>query len=133
MILENEIHFRRLFEQSNDAILIFSIADEVVIEANKKAEQLFGISREELLGAHFTTYVDPKEKEQAYAQWDKTLKGDSNAYERKGFKKSGEPIVIQINNRLISDSDGNPIQIQAVLKDITESIAAEKALRASEV
>jgi len=46
-----EAEYQRLFEQASDAILVFAPESEIILEANGKACQLYGISREKLVGS----------------------------------------------------------------------------------
>ena len=59
---ESEERFRLLLEQAPEAILVFDIDEKRFIQANAKAEKLFGCRREELLKVgpqHFYAPIQP--------------------------------------------------------------------------
>jgi PAS domain S-box-containing protein len=50
---ESETRFRQIFHQSEDAILFFKPGGCEILDANEKAEKVFGYSRQELLSGAF--------------------------------------------------------------------------------
>lgn len=47
---KSEEQYRKLFETANDAIMIFDPDHEIILAVNKKACELYGFTREELIG-----------------------------------------------------------------------------------
>ncbi|MDI6766480.1 MAG: PAS domain S-box protein [Bacteroidota bacterium] len=50
LLKKSEYRYRNLFENANDAIMIFEPKDEISLEVNKKACELYGYKREEFIG-----------------------------------------------------------------------------------
>jgi PAS domain S-box-containing protein len=46
-----QAEYQRLFQQANDAILIFAPNSEIILEVNRKACELYGVARAKLLGS----------------------------------------------------------------------------------
>ena len=57
-IRENEIKYRTLFEAANDAI--FLVKDDVLIDCNRKAVELFRCEKDQILGKSFFEFFTEK-------------------------------------------------------------------------
>ncbi len=55
VLRENEARFRSLFEDSPDAIFLADTSSGIITGANEKASALTGLTRNELVGKHFTS------------------------------------------------------------------------------
>lgn len=47
---KSELHYRTLYESVSDAIIIFRLEDEVILEVNDRALEMYGYCRDELIG-----------------------------------------------------------------------------------
>ena len=125
---ESEKKFRTLAENANDGILIASGNGEHVY-ANKRASEITGYSISELLEIRIKNLADPDEFEKIKERYCKIISGKSfqKQYETRIIRKDGKEITIEVASAK-SDWGGQPADI-VVLRDITERIKAEKALR----
>lgn len=124
-----ESRYRDLFEQANDAILIVRQSDEVILDANPKAFEVYGWRREELLGMSLKRISrDVARDAQQIARLQS--KGRGWNFEAAHFRKNGQPVNLLCSGSLV-DYEGEPA-VMAVLHDVTEQKKAEDALRASE-
>ncbi len=64
---ESEEKFRKLIETANDAIFIADTETGIIIDANKKAEELIGYSKDEIIGMH-QTQLHPVEESEKYGK-----------------------------------------------------------------
>jgi PAS domain S-box-containing protein len=67
-IQASEEKYRQIVETAHDAIVLADLQTGVILEANHKAEELFGFSSSELVGLHFTQ-LHPTEKAATYQQF----------------------------------------------------------------
>ncbi len=126
-IIENERRFRSLFEQTHDAVFILDL-NGVHIEANEKACEMLGYTKEEIKNISFKNTSAESQKSQNI--YEKLLKGEIvKPYERKIKKKDGSIIYVEANVELIKDTNNNPIHIQSVLRDISERKEHENVLK----
>jgi len=125
---ESEKKFRTLAENANDGILIASGNGEHVY-ANKRASEITGYSVSELLEAKIKDLAHPDDFEKIKDRYCKIISGKSfqKQYETRIFSKDGREITIEVASAR-SDWGGQPADI-VVLRDITERIKAEKAMR----
>ncbi len=125
---ESEGRFRKLFEQSNDAIFIYDFNGNL-LDVNKRSCDMLGYMKKELLSKHLQDLF-PK---QALSDSRKALKSikdkDSFFLESKFKKADGTIIDIEISASII---DKEKQVIQGIVRDITERKKAEEALRESE-
>ncbi|MEM7033065.1 MAG: PAS domain S-box protein [Chloroflexota bacterium] len=126
----SEARYRALFEQNNDAIFILDL-NENRTTANQRAADMLGYTLEE---AQKISYIEiTAESKETERVVDRLLAGEQiPIYERLFLKKHGEVFTVEINATLVIDRQGTPLQIQSVIRDITERKRTETALRVSE-
>jgi PAS domain S-box-containing protein len=120
-------------ESSNDAIVTLSL-DGVISSWNKAAEQIYGYSAEEILGEDISI-LEPENIKGEIKQFSEKIKQGKNVqhYESTRLKKDGTIINISVTLSPIFDVTGKLVAISGIVRDVTERIKAEEALRESEV
>ncbi len=125
----SEQDYRGLFENSHDAIIIFTPEDEVVLDVNERACELYGFSRNEFIGMSLRdiTHNISVGEEQIV----RTLKeGSFNQFETIQYKKDGSSFYLEINASVIQYKGR-----QAILsnnRDITDRKKTEAIVQESE-
>jgi len=128
-LAQSERDYRGLFDMAHDAIILFEEKDEIVLEANQRACDLYGYSREEFIGmslVNISTDIDLGKKRV------KELfeKGYIKQFEAIQKRKDGTSLYVEVNaSRTIYQ--GKSV-ILSLNHDITERKTAEEALRESE-
>ncbi|HEX9029445.1 MAG TPA: PAS domain S-box protein, partial [Anaerolineales bacterium] len=123
---QSEDTYRTLFENANDAILLF-IPEGRIMNANQKAADLLGYTREELPQLEVFDIIDPGEYPDARRKMRQTLLGKPMPlYERYYRRKDGSVFPVELNATLALDEQGKPRYIQAIARDITERKRAEQ-------
>lgn len=96
---------------------------------NAAAEETFGWGAEEAVGKPLPV-VPPDRRGEFEALRDRVLAGESfPGKELRGRRRDGEEVEVRLSTAPIRDADGTVNAIMAVLEDITEEKAAEKALQ----
>jgi PAS domain S-box-containing protein len=133
---ESERRYRGLFENSSEAILI--LENRQVIDCNKQALELFGLtSRDQLKFRSSPDFFPPKQpngQDSISLALDKLKSakaGQSQTFEWTHVKLDGETINTEVS--LSSFSIGKKSLIQAVIRDVTQRKMLERSLRDSEV
>jgi PAS domain S-box-containing protein len=128
---ESESRYRSLFESANDAIII--LKDVVFVDCNRKALEMFGCAREQIIGKPPYTF-SPINQPDGSASREKALENIKTAYEGKPQifewrhkKYDGTPFDAQISLNLVELSTG--IHLQAIVRDITEKKSLDKQIR----
>lgn len=118
--LRQAMRFRALFEQANDAIFILDINGNH-IAANRRASEMFGYSPEKLSRMSFQDLVVERELPQSRGILDRVLKGEQiPLYERTFRRADGTEMPAEVSIELVYDSDGKPLHLQSVVRDIAE-------------
>lgn len=128
---ESELRYRRLFETSTDGILILDGSTGQIADANPALIQLFGYSREELLGRPIGQAEPFCSIETSQATFEDLSRLQFARYPEVTFRaKDGRTIFAEfVSNAFVVD--GNRV-IQCNLRDIGERKRAEDTLRQRE-
>ncbi len=123
---KSEAQYRHLFESANDAIVVFEPDTEEILDVNAKACELYGFSREDLVGTSLKRLtVDVARGEQQIAEL--MQHGLYPEFETIHLKSDGTPIHIQVTASVV-DFGG----IRAVLstnRDVTQRKRSEEERR----
>lgn len=123
-----EAKYRNLLDTTNDAIFITDAESGIIIDANKRAEDLFGYLREEIIGIHHTQFYQEEEilhYTRTREDHDKTV----NFFTKDLYvqHKNGHKIPVEIHASVTFS--GNKKIVQSVFRDVTERKRAEENIR----
>lgn len=125
---KSEERFRQLFQQTEDAIILFKPGSCRIIDVNPVAERLYGYSKQELFELGPTSFV----KKEDYERFCETITGvqrggalqiDTTTHLRKG----GDEIVVSIRGKMVTIQ--NVDLVYCTIRDITTRIRLEEEAR----
>jgi PAS domain S-box-containing protein len=128
---KSEAKYHNLIEHANDAIISVNAAG-VIMGFNKRAEEMFGYSREEILGKSSALLVAKQNREKQKMELQKLEEAgaefnkDQNIFEGIGVRKDGKEFnvefsfyIVEVNGAIIATSS---------VRDISERKLAEQKL-----
>ncbi|PYQ56958.1 MAG: hypothetical protein DMF53_24045 [Acidobacteria bacterium] len=123
------LDYRRIFENAHDAILILSPGDEVVLNVNPRACEVYGFSREEFIGMSLERISEnvPRGRQHILATLER---GVFYNFETVQLRKDGSRMFLEINASAI-EYEGRPA-ILSINRDVTERRRAEELRLAKE-
>lgn len=129
---ESENRYRQLFEDANDIIYVHDL-DGNYVSINKAAERIFGYTRDEALKLNMAQIAVPEHLKRVQRQLAKKVAGDTaqTVYEVDCKRKDGIRITLEVNSSVIL-SDGKPVAIQGIARDITDRKHSEEMIRKNE-
>ncbi|MCI0811754.1 MAG: PAS domain S-box protein, partial [Chloroflexi bacterium] len=125
----SELRYRALFEDSRDAIFVSSTEGKFT-DVNQAALDLFGFTREEIIGSDVgARYFDPEDQVRFRRELDEA--GSVVNFEEKLLKKDGTVIDCEISAILRRDEgeEGGETQVQGMIRDVTQRKRSEQELR----
>ncbi len=127
MLRRSEEKYRNLFETATDGIFTLDLKTRFT-SGNKRAEEMCGYNRGELIGKYATVILSEEEIPRMADAFKRVLKGEINTYETKIITKSGELIPVEVTSSPI-EIDGEIIGTMGIARDITErkQMEAERA------
>jgi PAS domain S-box-containing protein len=122
---ESEARYRGLVDLAADAIVV-STAETRLVEANHRASELFGYSREELLSISLERLFSPEELRRVPFRYDLADQGQIVVVERRLARKNGGEVPVEMSSRRMPDG-----KYQTILRDVSERHRAERERRRS--
>jgi PAS domain S-box-containing protein len=129
----SEANYRAIFDATEDAIFIHDFASGAILDANPKATEMYGYTREEfrrLTAASFCAREHPYTLEEVTRLFGEAKRGRVMRFEWRSIHKNGNPIWEEVTLKRV-DIDGTPF-VLAIAREIGERRKTEQALRARE-
>jgi two-component system, cell cycle sensor histidine kinase and response regulator CckA len=125
-VRKSEEKYRRLFEDSPDGIFITAM-DGILIDANRSFLDLFGYTREEIIGASvLKAYVKPEDRIRYVRNIEKA--GSVRDYPLQLRKKDGTEMDCLISGSVRRAEDGTILGYRGIIRDITEHNSMQRQL-----
>ncbi|MCK5554557.1 MAG: PAS domain S-box protein, partial [Deltaproteobacteria bacterium] len=126
---ESEERYRTMVESAHDMVAIIGGGSRLKY-VNKKAEELTGYSREELVGMDFRDLLNKGSRRSVLDRFRKKRRGEKVPvrYEFEIIRNDGEKRRVESSSSNLTDADGSMDTI-AYIRDITERKQYEEALK----
>lgn len=125
---ESEERFRSIFEQTEDAIVLFKSGSCEVVDINPMAEKMFGFARDELIAAGLSAVCRESDYDLLHATICRLSREENCRLDNvSSIRKDGEEIIVSIRGKLIN-LQGEEV-IYCTFRDITERVRMEEEAR----
>ena len=121
ILQESQARFKALSEASFEGIIISE--NGICIEANQAAVELFGYSREELIGLDVMSFTAPEAREIVKSQM---MSGSEASYESVALRQDGTRVPVEIQGRSFI-YQGREVRAAAI-RDLSERRRAEEEI-----
>jgi PAS domain S-box-containing protein len=129
---ESEDRYKMLFDCSNDVLVQIDKKGNIV-DVNKKALEIGGYKRKELVGKKISALADIFTKTslaKMVANFAKRMLGkEVTPYEVEGKNKQGDKIFFEISAATLTNGDKKKVGEMAILHDITKRKVMEEKLK----
>jgi two-component system cell cycle sensor histidine kinase/response regulator CckA len=125
-LARNQARFALLLDHANDAIL-FSRADGQILDANRRAETLYGYGREELLGLSIRDLRAEETRATMPDQMARAASPGGHVFRTTHLRKDGSSFPVEVSSQ-IADMEGGRALL-SIVRDLSEREAAEEQIR----
>ena len=132
-ITESEERYRTLFDNAHDAI--FLMDRDIYIDCNKKAPELFGCTRDELIGTSVSAHSPELQPDgsdsglKSRALLSQALKGEPAIFDWRHVRPNGEEFDVEVSLTRLGMAGKD--HLLAIIRDAGERKQVEAALRES--
>ena len=126
-LARSEARFGALVEQANDAIFLVG-SDGRVLQANRAAEVMYGLTRDELLSMHATDVRASATRDALRHDMETAAARGSLLVETRHRRADGSEFPVEVNLGLVKA--GDETLFLSIVRDITARKAAEDRIRA---
>jgi PAS domain S-box-containing protein len=126
----SEQEYRRLFEQAHDAIIIFTPEDEIVLDVNERACELYGFTRKEFVGISLLSLTPEPARGRAMLAETMALKDDHHTFETRQRRKDGQEMMLEVNAATVEYKGRRAIL--SINRDLTDRRQLEQQLLQSQ-
>ena len=123
-VRESDERMRELVEQASDGILIADL-DGRFTDVNSAGCQMFGYSREEIVGRNITDFIPPEEVERLWKTRDELVAGGIQVAEWTVRRKDGTDASVEVSAKILRGG-----RWQAIARDITDRKEAAREQQA---
>ena len=130
---QSEEKYRTILENIEDGYYEVDLPGNFTF-FNDPVCQLFGYSKDELMGMNNRRYTDQENSKKLYQTFNKVYKtGEpTKGFDWEIIRKDGTKRYIEASVSLVKNSSGQPIGFRGIVRDITERKQAEENLKESE-
>lgn len=123
-----EKRHRSLFDKSTEGVVITSLADSRVVDANPAYLAMLGYTLEELKDLTYPQFTPEKWHDTEAEIIDAMLETGYGIEEKEYIRKDGTVFPVALRGYIIRDAKGKPEKICAFATDITERKKADHAV-----
>jgi PAS domain S-box-containing protein len=117
-----------IVESSDDALDSVSL-DGTILSWNRGAERIFGYTAEEMVGRPIATYIPPERADETSRILARIKRGELvDNFRTIRQRKDGTPVPVSMTISPIRDLNGEIIAVAAVIRDVSQEVAAYESL-----
>jgi PAS domain S-box-containing protein len=124
-----EEQYRAIFDASADALVLWD-ARAHIVDVNPAFLRMYGFSREQIVGSGYPEHLPREYVAECRGQVRRALAGEPSELQTGAFRADGSPFHVEL--RVLPIRYRGEPHVLAIVRDITDRVQAEKALRDSE-
>jgi two-component system, cell cycle sensor histidine kinase and response regulator CckA len=128
-LAQSEQDYRGLFDNAHDALMIFSPEDEIILDVNKRACEIYGFSKSEFIGMSLETITKDVARGKEHIK--QTLETEGfHSFDTIQRRKDGSEIYLETNGALVNYKGRKALL--SINRDITARKLLEEQFRQSQ-
>ncbi|MFH1720449.1 MAG: PAS domain S-box protein [Patescibacteria group bacterium] len=126
-LLKSERKYRTIVENALDIICTMD-PDGILTSINEIGTKYIGLPKEEIVGTHYSNYIYPKDLPAIKKEIQEIKNGERDAVTDLQYQGNRSDRNFSIRAKALRDSSGNLIEIDCIIRDITEKADLQKEL-----
>jgi two-component system, cell cycle sensor histidine kinase and response regulator CckA len=129
---ESERWFRQIVETADEGVWTID-ADSITTFVNPRLAEMFGLPAQEMIGAYLMEFMEDDARAEAERNLERRRQGISEHHDFRFRRADGGELLVTMSTSPLFDADGVYAGALALVTDVTERRAAERALRNAEL
>ena len=131
-LTQSEALYMSILEASPDVITIADLQGNLLL-TSPRATEMYGLSQtEDIKGLTVFDFLDEKDHEKAINLMTKMYEGPQGTVEYLARRRDGTLFEVEVNSDFIRDSEGKPVDMLIIQRDVSQKKRTEEKLRKSE-
>ncbi len=131
-LVESERWFRQIVETADEGVWTID-AESNTTFVNGRLAEMFGYTADEMIGVHLMKFMDDEARVEAEGHLERRRMGVSEYHDFRFERADGQELLVTMSTSPLFDVDGQYAGALALVTDVTERRAAERALRDAEL
>jgi PAS domain S-box-containing protein len=124
---EGEQHYRSIFENAGDGLIIHDLETGLVIEANPAACAMYGYATDEFIGQPLTSIIHPDSSNQFTKYIQAVQSQGVYVAQQVHMRRDGSPFYVQLSGTVNTDQDRT--YLLSVIRDVSQRVHSEQLLQ----
>jgi PAS domain S-box-containing protein len=131
-VRERDNLFRTMFDVSSVGMAKADPADATLVRVNQTFADMIGYDQADIIGRTFLEFTHPDDCHPNIDLFHKMIRGEISTYhvEKRFIRSDGGIVWADVTANLVKDHAGRPLRTVAVVKDITQRVRDEQAIKA---
>ena len=124
---QTDWQYQRIFETAGDGLIIHDLETGVVVEANPAACRMYGYPRDEFIGLHPASFIDPDSSHQFTEYTQEVQSQGVHVALQVHMRRDGSQFYVELSGTVYTDQGRS--YLLSVVRDVSHRVHSEQLLQ----